>query len=53
VNGEDLTGGYFTQGTTATFVFPNAAATTILAWSMLDFEDAYQATGEIHQFTLS
>ncbi|KAF4522310.1 hypothetical protein B566_EDAN010474 [Ephemera danica] len=40
-NGEDLTGGYFTQGTTATFIFPNAAATTLLAWGLLDFEDAY------------
>ncbi|CAF1158092.1 unnamed protein product [Rotaria sp. Silwood1] len=47
-NGEDLTGGYFDGGDYVKFGFPMASFTTLLAWGALDYEDAYQHSGQLH-----
>jgi len=44
--GHDLTGGYFDAGDNVKFGFPMAAATTVLAWGMIEFADGYKAAGE-------
>ncbi|KAF4527168.1 hypothetical protein B566_EDAN006093, partial [Ephemera danica] len=46
-NGEDLTGGYYTNGRTLKFTFPNAAATTVLAWGLINHEDGYAAADQL------
>ncbi|CAF1310342.1 unnamed protein product, partial [Didymodactylos carnosus] len=46
-NGEDLTGGYFDAGDYVKFNFPMAGTTTLLAWGVLDYEDAYATAGEL------
>ncbi|KAF4522777.1 hypothetical protein B566_EDAN013112 [Ephemera danica] len=46
-NGEDLTGGYFTDGRTVKFTFPNAAANTLLAWSVIAHKTAYVYSGQL------
>ena len=40
--GHDLSGGYFDAGDYVKFNFPMAAATTVLAWGMVDFADGYK-----------
>nr|AMH40377.1 glycoside hydrolase family 9 [Peruphasma schultei] len=44
-NGEDLTGGYYDAGDYVKFGFPMAYTATVLAWSVLDHEPAYQQAG--------
>ncbi|KAK3102082.1 hypothetical protein FSP39_008602 [Pinctada imbricata] len=46
-NGEDLTGGWYDAGDHVKFGFPMAASTTILAWSLLEYKDAYEASGQL------
>ncbi|CAF4634798.1 unnamed protein product [Rotaria sp. Silwood2] len=47
--GEDLTGGYFDAGDYVKFGFPMAAFTTLLAWGVIDYKDAYVESGEFDQ----
>ena len=44
--GLDLSGGYFDAGDYVKFNFPMAAATTVLAWGMVDFGDGYRFAGK-------
>ncbi|CAG2180693.1 unnamed protein product, partial [Oppiella nova] len=45
--GKDLTGGYFDAGDLVKFGFPMAYTITMLAWGLVDYEDAYQKAGEL------
>lgn len=44
--GEDLTGGYFDSGSFTKAMLPAAWTTTVLAWGVLEFGDAWRAAGE-------
>lgn len=44
--GEDLTGGYSDGPSSQKVMLPAAWTTTVLAWGVLEFGDAYQAAGE-------
>ncbi|UJR11738.1 hypothetical protein I4U23_015919 [Adineta vaga] len=46
-NGEDLTGGYFTQGGLAKESHYMAGFTTLLAWGVIDYHDAYLKAGQL------
>ncbi|ESO99300.1 hypothetical protein LOTGIDRAFT_113614 [Lottia gigantea] len=46
-NGEDLTGGWYDAGDHVKFGLPMAFSTTMLTWSLLEFQDAYQASGQL------
>ncbi|XP_006812419.2 endoglucanase F-like [Saccoglossus kowalevskii] len=46
VNGEDLSGGMYDAGDHIKFNLPMAWTTTMLAWSYIEFEDAYIDAGE-------
>ncbi|KAF4527166.1 hypothetical protein B566_EDAN006091 [Ephemera danica] len=46
-NGEDLTGGYYTSGRKIKFTYPNAAATTVLAWGLINHEVGYAAADQL------
>ncbi|XP_063408594.1 endoglucanase E-4-like [Mytilus trossulus] len=46
-NGEDLTGGWYDAGDNVKFGFPMAATTTLLGWSLLEYPDAYRASGQL------
>ena len=45
--GEDLTGGWYDAGDHVKFGFPMAYSTTVLTWGLLEYRDAYQASGEL------
>jgi endoglucanase len=45
--GEDLTGGYFDAGDFVKFGFPMAYSITVLAWGVIDYEDAYTKANEL------
>jgi hypothetical protein len=45
--GRDLTGGWYDAGDHVKFGFPMAASTTMLAWSVVDYRDAYVNTGQL------
>ncbi|KAK6177432.1 hypothetical protein SNE40_015535 [Patella caerulea] len=45
--GIDLTGGWYDAGDHVKFGFPMAYSTAILAWSLLEFKDAYQKSGQL------
>ena len=45
--GEDLTGGWYDAGDHVKFGFPMAYSTTVLAWGLNDYRDAYEASGEL------
>ncbi|XP_072172400.1 LOW QUALITY PROTEIN: endoglucanase 1-like [Diadema setosum] len=47
-DGEDLVGGWYTDGSTVKFGFPMASSVTILAWGIIDFETAYRDAGEYY-----
>ncbi|XP_059490142.1 uncharacterized protein LOC132205217 [Neocloeon triangulifer] len=49
--GEDLSGGYYTNGRTIKFTFPTAAAMTVLAWGIINHEDGYKRVGEFELAT--
>jgi endoglucanase len=42
----DLTGGWYDAGDHIKFGFPMAAATTMLAWGVIEYEDAYKNAGQ-------
>ncbi|XP_070571313.1 endoglucanase A-like [Ptychodera flava] len=46
-NGEDLSGGYYDAGDHVKFGFPMAFTTTVLAWGLIQFKDAYEAAGQL------
>ena len=43
----DLTGGWYDAGDMVKFMFPGSAAATLLAWSLVEFGEAYEAQGEM------
>lgn len=45
-NGIDLTGGWYDAGDHLKFGFPMAASTTLLAWGVIEYEDAYKQSGQ-------
>lgn len=45
--GHDLTGGWYDAGDHVKFGFPMAASTTLLAWGVLEYRDAYNASGQL------
>ena len=45
--GVDLTGGYYDAGDNVKFNFPAASAMTLLAWSGIEFADAYKKSGQM------
>ncbi len=44
--GLDLTGGWYDAGDHMKFGFPMAASTTILAWGVIEYEDAYKKSSQ-------
>ncbi|XP_046563044.1 endoglucanase 4-like isoform X1 [Haliotis rubra] len=48
-NGEDLTGGWYDAGDNVKFNFPMAFSTTLLTWSLLEYIDAYNASGQLEK----
>ncbi|KAK4020891.1 endoglucanase E-4-like [Daphnia magna] len=46
-NGEDLTGGYYDAGDHVKFGFPMAGTTTIIAWSIIDYQLGYSSVGQL------
>jgi endoglucanase len=44
--GIDLTGGWYDAGDHVKFGLPMAASTTLLAWGVNEYEDAYQKSGQ-------
>ena len=44
--GLDLTGGYYDAGDNVKFNFPQAAAITLLAWSGIEFKEAYKKANQ-------
>src|SRR6266536_3411817 len=45
--GRDLTGGWYDAGDHVKFGFPMAAFTTLLAWGMVEYRDAYASSGQL------
>jgi endoglucanase len=46
--GHDLTGGWYDAGDHVKFGFPMAATTTMLAWSVVEYRDAYASSGQLN-----
>ncbi|MEO1507113.1 MAG: glycoside hydrolase family 9 protein [Cyanobacteria bacterium J06633_23] len=44
--GVDLTGGYYDAGDHVKFGFPMAASITMLSWGAIEYQDAYQKSGQ-------
>jgi len=44
--GIDLTGGWYDAGDHMKFGLPMAAATTLLSWGVIEYEDAYKKSGQ-------
>ncbi|MEO0540289.1 MAG: glycoside hydrolase family 9 protein [Cyanobacteria bacterium P01_A01_bin.105] len=47
--GLDLTGGYYDAGDHVKFGLPMAAAMTLLSWGVVEYYDAYQASGQLDE----
>ncbi|XP_070535094.1 endoglucanase F-like [Ptychodera flava] len=45
LEGEDLTGGWYDAGDNVKFNFPMAFSSSVLAWSLIEFPDAYKDAG--------
>ncbi len=45
--GHDLTGGWYDAGDHVKFGFPMAATTTMLAWSVVEYRDAFANSGQL------
>nr|QFE31800.1 GH9 cellulase [uncultured bacterium] len=48
-NGIDLTGGWYDAGDHVKFGFPMASSATMLAWSVVEYRDAYEAAGQLDE----
>ncbi|CAG2243608.1 E3.2.1.4 [Mytilus edulis] len=48
-NGEDLTGGWYDAGDHVKFGLPQASAVTLLTWGLLQYKDAYNASGQLDE----
>ncbi|XP_069120274.1 endoglucanase E-4-like [Argopecten irradians] len=46
-NGEDLSGGWYDAGDHLKFGYPQAGTVSMLAWGLIEFKDAYEATGQL------
>ncbi|PTL84294.1 glycoside hydrolase [Vitiosangium sp. GDMCC 1.1324] len=46
--GKDLTGGWYDAGDHVKFGLPMAASTTMLAWSVYEYGEAYQQSGQLN-----
>ncbi|XP_002739247.2 endoglucanase A-like [Saccoglossus kowalevskii] len=46
-DGKDLSGGYYDAGDHLKLGLPMAYSATVLAWGFIQFEDAYEAAGEV------
>lgn len=44
--GIDLTGGWYDAGDNMKFGFPMASSTTVLAWGVIEYEEAYKKSGQ-------
>jgi len=47
--GKDLTGGWYDAGDHVKFGFPMAASATLLAWSAVEYRDAYASSGQLDE----
>ncbi|MEO0540806.1 MAG: glycoside hydrolase family 9 protein [Cyanobacteria bacterium P01_A01_bin.105] len=47
--GLDLTGGYYDAGDHVKFGLPMAASITMLSWGVVEYYDAYQASGQLDE----
>lgn len=47
--GLDLSGGWFDAGDHVKFGFPMASSTTMLAWGVVDYRQAYQQSGQLDE----
>ncbi|MFS1512083.1 glycoside hydrolase family 9 protein [Chengkuizengella sp. SCS-71B] len=47
--GLDLTGGWYDAGDHVKFGFPMAASTTMLAWSVYEYREAYEQTNQLDE----
>ena len=45
--GVDLTGGWYDAGDHMKFSFPMAASATLIAWGLVEYRDAYAASGQL------
>ena len=45
--GVDLTGGWYDAGDHVKFGFPMAGSVTLLAWGAIEYQDAYQSSGQM------
>ncbi|XP_046979355.1 endoglucanase E-4-like [Schistocerca americana] len=45
--GEDLSGGYYDAGDFVKFGFTMASTTTLLAWGLLSYKEAYKSAGQL------
>ncbi|XP_050459002.1 endoglucanase A-like [Cataglyphis hispanica] len=48
-NGEDLTGGYYDASDFVKFNFPMASATTLLAWGVISWPEAYNISNQLDE----
>ncbi|XP_006822158.1 endoglucanase A-like [Saccoglossus kowalevskii] len=46
-NGEDLSGGYYDAGDHLKLGLPMAYSASVLAWGFIEFENAYEAAGQV------
>src|SRR5579862_3201849 len=46
-HGVDLTGGWYDAGDHVKFGLPMASSVTLLAWSVIEYRDAYEKTGQL------
>jgi len=47
--GRDLTGGYYDAGDHVKFGLPGAASLTMLGWGAVEYQDAYQQSGQLEE----